>query len=257
MKKIHLVLFMLCLLSGSASATSIGLGYETAVEVPISGPFAVTGSATYALNSTTGTVRSSTIDTGALAGVFVSLTGTTGQVYVEYSGTNAAPWFTHYFIKTAWAGYVPKRARYMRFYADPATLTYTTASLMYWPATGLAIGSGGSSSVSIVAFTASRYVWAASTAFQATTAGMFVNASSVAGASCNDCKMYWQANALGYWDMGASASIPSTLGATTGFTISANVTPLLENSFLDGEGIYVKGQTGTVQFTVTVKKRQQ
>jgi hypothetical protein len=198
---------------------------------------------------------------------------------VEYSGTNAAPWFTHYFIKTAWAGYVPKRARYMRFYADPATLTYTTASLMYWPATGLAIGSGGSSSVSItsgtvnaiitgtvkvdpagtsiVAFTASRYVWAASTAFQATTAGMFVNASSVAGASCNDCKMYWQANALGYWDMGASASIPSTLGATTGFTISANVTPLLENSFLDGEGIYVKGQTGTVQFTVTVKKRQQ
>ncbi len=110
---------------------------------------------------------------------------------------------------------------------------------------------------SVVAFTASRYVWAASTAFQATTAGMFVNASSAAGASCNDCKMYWQANALGYWDMGASASIPSTLGATTGFTISANVTPLLENSFLDGEGIYVKGQTGTVQFTVTVKKRQQ
>lgn len=112
---------------------------------------------------------------------------------------------------------------------------------------------------SSVAFTASRYVFAASTAYQATTAGMFVNTSSVAGASCNDCKLFWQSNAAGYWDFGSNASptVPATLGATTGFTISANVTPLLENSFIDGEGIFVKAQAGTVQFVVTTKKRQQ
>jgi hypothetical protein len=90
----------------------------------------------------------------------------------------------------------------------------------------------------------------------ATTSGLAVNISHVAGASCNDCRVYWQAPASIYWDYGNANSVPATLGATTGFTLTANVTPLLDDGFIDGQFLYLKAQTGTVTIPVTIRKRQ-
>jgi hypothetical protein len=108
---------------------------------------------------------------------------------------------------------------------------------------------------SVVAFTTSAYVYASATAELVTTSGLAVNVSTVAGASCADCRVYWSTrDAAGvYWDYSNSATIPTILGHYT----AASVTATLDDGFVDGQLIHFRpGSTGSVNVFVTVKKRQ-
>jgi len=113
---------------------------------------------------------------------------------------------------------------------------------------------GSTSTAQLVSLTSS-YVYASATVQLVTTSGLAVNVSTVAGASCNDCRVYWSTrDAVGvYWDYSNSATIPAILGHFT----ATSVTATLDDGFVDGQIMHFR-PTGasSVSVFVTVKKRQ-
>ncbi len=112
---------------------------------------------------------------------------------------------------------------------------------------------GSTTTAQLVSLTSS-YVYASATALSVGTVGLAVNVSTVAGATCNDCWSYWSTrDAVGtYWDYGNTSSIPATLGHFT----AASVTATKDSGFVNGEHIYFKSPSGTINVFLTVKKRQ-
>lgn len=234
------------------------------------------GTPVYALSQGLTGTGSSAIDLSGTAGILACISATgAANVTGYYWNTNLSQTtgaVSMFSINAAGCYPVKPKARFVSFY-NSANQATNRVSLNYLPMVAPPVTISGSSTVtgnvfitgtvkvdaqgsSVIAWSSSSYVFSTSTAYQATTTGLAVNISSLAGATCNDCKVYWQTPGNIYWDYGASSTIPGTLGATTGFTLTANVTPLLDSGFVDGQFLYLKGQTGTVNIQVTVRKRQ-
>lgn len=143
-------------------------------------------------------------------------------------------------------------------YGVDTTLTYTTQTLRQIGAVGDSLKVTGAISMTntvnvLDAWTTPLYIPVSAPAYAATTTWLAVNVSTLAGASCGDCRLYWQTyNAAGMeWMVNRN----HLLTPTAKFFTAVSVTATMDDGFTNGDVFTFRLPSGTADVYFLAKTR--
>jgi hypothetical protein len=260
-------LILLLALAVNGQAAVIGTTPIENLNGGLSGPQLVpVGTPVFALNNALTGTSSAAIDLSGTAGLTVSVTSTGSTTILVYFSNSNLTYTTGaqtmYTLQSPGSYPVEIKGRYVSFY-NKGNLPTNTASLSYLPWVNppvSATSSGGmvnafiTGTVNVLdAWTTPLYIPVSAPAYAATTAWMAVNVSTLAGASCADCRLYWQTyNATGMeWIVNRN----HLLTPTAKFFTAVSVTATLDDGFTNGDVFTFRLPSGAADVNFMAKTR--